>query len=85
MKFKCDIFGCTRKPYMEMYDLKEHSWSYLCFWHYIKDRLKRNDNHGYCRVNTQREDICEILESIFELETEITDIQMKLKEIMEKL
>ena len=44
------IATCGRKPYMEVYP-DNGTWSYLCFWHYIIDRIKCfifREKHGYC-------------------------------------
>lgn len=42
---------CGKKPYCEVYRIGIHSWSYLCRWHYILDRLGckifRIKTHGY--------------------------------------
>lgn len=56
-EYSCDCFlgrarhACGRKPYCEVYIAGTHSWSYLCRWHYIVDRLlcllRRRKNHGY--------------------------------------
>jgi len=78
-RFVCDIHKCERKPYMEMYDLENHVWLYLCFFHYIRDRLKRNKKHGYCRVDSVQEMLVEIRQAIFELEAEIIELKEKIK------
>ena len=79
--FKCDIEKCERKPYMEMYDLDDHKWKYLCFIHYLKDRWKNHKRHGYCRVETAREELHNIHMDIFELESEILELKQMIEEL----
>lgn len=60
VEYSCDKWiylthaRCGIKPYVEVYLLDEHSWSYLCRWHYYMDRLKckifRIKSHGYWKV-----------------------------------
>lgn len=59
LRFTCDQWMrirkvkhvCGRKPYCEVYPFEKHTWSYLCRWHYILDRLycilTRDKTHGY--------------------------------------
>lgn len=36
----CDFHGvCKRKPYAEVYNLQTHSWSFLCRYHYYRERI----------------------------------------------
>lgn len=38
-QFHCDYHGkCKRRAYAEVYP-ENGSWSYLCFWHFIKERI----------------------------------------------
>ena len=78
--FRCDVEMCERKPYMEMYNLDEHSWSYLCRWHYILDRFKNNNNHGFCKVDTDSEILHDIRDTMEYLEYEVEEI----RELIEK-
>lgn len=35
----CDYHGvCKKKPFAEVYP-ENGSWSYLCFWHFIQERI----------------------------------------------
>jgi len=77
--FRCDVNECSRKPYMEMYDLENHTWSYMCRWHYYLDRFKKNKKHGYCRVDSQIELLNEIRDSMFYLECEIEEMKQEIR------
>ena len=92
MAFKCDYYKrngdtCNRKPYVEVFvpstEEEDGYWAYLCFWHYLKERIlklfgKSRNDFGWCKVDTNRE----MLENIME---EIWGIQYDLMEIKEKL
>lgn len=77
--FRCNVEGCNRKPYMELFDMDNSTWSYVCYWHYIKDRLKKKKNHGYCRVDSEMEILIEIRDDIFEIQCDIDDIKKSLR------
>jgi hypothetical protein len=78
--FKCDWKECRHKPYAEIFynDEEESKWCYLCFWHFIYARLRR-DKIGWCKVDTDREMLEQIREEIWELQSDLMDIKKKLK------
>jgi len=78
--FRCDAKGCNRFPYMEMYDLDEHKWYYLCRIHYIIDRLKNGNKHGYAKVDTVREMLDGLRQDLFNLELEVISLRIDLEE-----
>jgi len=80
VKYVCDIDGCERKPYMEMYDLKSHSWIYLCRWHYYLDRLKRNKYHGYAKADSIYQMMDTIRNNIERMQYDIEEINEKIGE-----
>lgn len=50
--FKCDWEGtCNKKPYCEVYNINDNSWSYLCRWHYyhdlIRNKFRKENKRGY--------------------------------------
>lgn len=54
MKDHCDYHGkCKRKAYVEVYP-GDDSWSYLCFWHFILEKLRlRKWKYGWCKVDEE--------------------------------
>ena len=45
--FKCDYHGwCRCLPLVEVYS--ETSWSYLCLFHFISERVWKCNELGYC-------------------------------------
>jgi len=57
---------------------EESKWGYLCFWHYLWYRLTRTKEVGYARVDTDREAIEHLQESIWDLHSDIYEIKKKL-------
>jgi hypothetical protein len=43
---RCDVKGCKRKPYAEVYPMNGH-WSYLCKKHYKLEYEKHGDEYGW--------------------------------------
>jgi len=86
MCYSCDFQKrngkrCGKKPYMEVYF--NEGWSYLCFWHYILDRITVNGN-GYCRPDTQREKLESLSLDLFDIKIEIERIKEALNIIDEE-
>jgi len=80
LPFRCDVNGCSRIPYVEVISTTDHCWSYLCFWHYILDRLKRHKDRGYCKVNKSIQVLHEIRDTVEYLDWEIEEIKKILEE-----
>lgn len=43
----CDYHDCYRPPYVEVFKIKEHAWSYLCKKHYHQEWKKHGNNYGW--------------------------------------
>lgn len=55
----------------------DKGWSYLCRWHFYMARLRR-DKILWCKVDSDRDTMENILEEIWDIQSDIYDIKEKL-------
>ena len=68
----CGIKGWKYKP-----PKFKGGWSYLCFRHFIRAKL-RGDHFAWCKVDTDREAIESIREELCDIQSDLWDIKEKL-------
>lgn len=89
VEFQCDHGKCKFRPYMERFDMNNHSWCYLCKYHYLLDLIKvkitRDKSIGYAEVDTDRELAERNSKKLWDLEGDIIDMKKEIDRLYDVL